>query len=132
MLEQLQGLLENDASPMPELFRKLSKRCEGESGVFVDAMNNAMPELGKRSFQELWQCALSQTSSLAGAEKQELRMLGSLLGRYDLDSQLKALSDCREVLHKSMEKMENDQMRKPYMTVGLSLTASLLLGILLI
>ena len=133
MLDQLRGLLESDASPMPELLRKLSKCSVGEARYFVDSLNASMNSLGECSFQELWHRALSEQAALPGEQaRQELEALGALLGRYDLQSQLDAAAECREKLRQSLEKRQNDHRQDMYLTIGLSLSASLLLGILLI
>ena len=54
MLEQLLGLLEREASPMPELLQLLQKRAHGAAARFVSALLDSMDMLGVHSFQELW------------------------------------------------------------------------------
>lgn len=133
MLDQLRGLLENDASPMPELLRKLSERSTGEARRFAQALSISMEELGTRSFQQLWQQALADEADLpVQTVGQELRALGGVLGRYDLQSQLDALEACRRVIRQAMEERGRTQPQDMYMTVGLALSASLLVGILLL
>ena len=133
MLDQLQGLLENDASPMPELLRKLSARCKGEARAFADALCDSTRDLGKRSFQELWQKVCLEKTTLAGKNAaQELEALGGILGRYDLDVQTEAVTTCKKALRHALDQRQDKQAQEAYTTVGLSLSASLLLGILLL
>ena len=132
MLEQLQGLLESDGSPMPELLQKLSGRCSGEARTFADALCESMRDLGKRSFQELWLSSLGKTNVYGNDIRQELESLACVLGRYDLDLQIDALKACQKALRHRLGKGQGSQAQDTYMTVGLALSASLLLGILLL
>ena len=92
-----------------------------------------MDHLGQLSFQSLWRQALSEsTSDLNEEAKQELDALGSVLGRYDLNTQMDSIDACRRILRQRLEERQNMQMQDTRVTLGLSLSASLLLGILLI
>ena len=133
MLEHLRGLLESDGSPMPALLETLLKCCCGEAEQFVSSLNAEMDHLGQLPFRELWRRALSENApALEEEAKQELDALGSVLGRYDLKTQMDSIDACRRILRQRLEERQNMQMQDTRVTLGLSLSASLLLGILLI
>lgn len=133
MLEQLRGLLESDGSPMPVLLETLSRRCTGQARAFVRALSAAMDQLGECSFQELWQQRLEENAGLLdGDARQTLESLGGVLGRYDPATQLDALDSCRLHLRQRLDKRQSDRAQETHLILGLSFSASLLLGIYLI
>lgn len=132
MLEQLRGILEAEASPMPELLLTLSKRCTGVASVFIRALLGSMDALGTRSFQELWQISLRRSAVCEDAcAYQELEKLGNVLGRYELSSQLEAVSACLEALRQHAEQRQRELPEVKRLTWGLSFSASMLFGIIL-
>ena len=133
MLEQLRGLLESDGSPMPVLLETLSRRCTGHARAFVRSLSAAMDQLGERSFQELWQQALEENARLVDEDtKRMLESLGGVLGRYDPATQLEALDACRMHLRQRLDKRQSGRAQETHLILGLSFSASLLLGIILI
>ena len=133
MLEQLRGLLESDGSPMPALLETLSRRCTGQASAFVRSLSAAMDQLGERSFQELWQWALDgNADALDEDARRRLESLGGVLGRYDPATQLEALDTCRLHLRQRLDKRQSAQAQETHLILGLSFSASLLLGIYLI
>lgn len=133
MLEQLRGLLESDGSPMPALLDILSRRCSGQARAFVRALSTAMDQLGESSFRELWRQALAENAGpLDEDARRALESLGTVLGRYDPATQLDALDTCRLHLRQHLDKRQSSQAQETHLILGLSFSASLLLGILLI
>ena len=104
MLEHLLGLLERESSPMPELLQSLQKRVHGAAARFVSALLDSMDMLGVHSFQELWRRALYASSE-------------------DI---------CLDELRRYCEKQQREQPQKTRLTVGLTLSVSLMAGILLL
>lgn len=133
MLEQLLGLLERESSPMPELLQSLQKHMHGAAARFVSALLDSMDMLGVHSFQELWRRAL-----YAGSEDMDQELLrileepGAVLGRYELPRQLDAVSLCLDELRRYCEKQQREQPQKARLTVGITLSVSLMAGILLL
>ena len=70
--------------------------------------------------------------SLDEDTRRTLENLGSVLGRYDPATQLEALDTCRLHLRQSLETRQSGQAQETHLILGLSFSASLLLGILLI
>ena len=84
-------------------------------------------------FRELWQQELEQNAGfLEDDAKRELASLGGVLGRYDPATQLDALDTCRLHLRQHLDKRQSGQTQETHLILGLSFSASLLLGIYLI
>lgn len=133
MLEQLQGLLESDGSPMPALFVLLSERTSDEAGAFVIQLTHEMDKLGEQHFKNLWDRALSENSGFLGEEaKRDIETLGAVLGRYDNATQLDAINLCREHLRRRLEQRQQTQIQDTRVTLALSASLGLFVGILLI
>ena len=133
MLTHMRGILENQAPPMTELLEALSRCCEGEAGVFILRLRQGMERLGSASFQELWQEALSASVSESDTEiLRELDALGSVLGRYDLETQCASIDNCLSSLRRSRERLQASLPQSGRLTFGIALCAALLLGVLLI
>ena len=133
MLQQLSGILASAAPPMPELLKILLQRSQGEARLFTERLFRSMDMLGEKSFQELWNRALTEASfPFSDDILAELEALGDVLGRYDLDAQLQALEACREKLQKHAELLQDELPRASRITFGLLLTSTLMIGILLL
>lgn len=133
MLEQLQGLLESDGSPMPALFALLSERTSDEAGAFIIQLTRDMDKLGEQRFQNLWDRALSENSFFLDEEaKRDIKTLGAVLGRYDNATQLNAINLCREHLRRRLEQRQQTQIQDTRLTLAISASLGLFIGILLI
>ena len=133
MLEQFRGLLESDGAPMPALFALLSERSSGEAGAFVMLLSHEMDKLGEHHFQNIWQRALTENANCLDKEtKRELEALGTVLGRYDHTTQLNAIDTCREHLRRRLEDRQRTENQDKRVTLALSISSSLLVGIILI
>lgn len=133
MLEQLQGLLESDGSPMPALFALLSERSSDEAGAFIKQLTRDMDKLGEQRFQNLWDRALSENSDFLDEEaKRDIETLGAVLGRYDNATQLEAINLCREHLRRRLEQRQQTQIQDTRLTLAISASLGLFVGILLI
>lgn len=133
MLQQLDGALGSEAPPMPELICTLTQRCSGAAMLFLRTLGASMDRLGESSFSELWRDAVKAASALSDRDAvQALNELGSVLGRYELDTQLGSVRTCRAALDRRMETLRQELPQTKRLTLGLSLAASVLLGIILI
>jgi hypothetical protein len=118
---------------MPQLLQSLLRRCNGEAAAFVSVLLESLDRLGTKSFQELWQYALFSTPLCGDSDAlRAMEELGGVLGRYDLDVQLDAAVSCLEILRFRCEKLRQELPKTRQLTFGLSLSASMLLGIILI
>ncbi len=132
MLEQLYGILEAESPPMPELLRTLTGCVDGAAADFIRTLHASLGALGERRFRDLWRAALTANPiSRDSAAARELEELGAVLGRYELETQLAALSKCLQALRREEEKARQELPAFRRLTLGLSLAAAALAGILL-
>jgi len=133
MLQQLRGILEADAPPMPELLQTLARRSRGDACDFILGLQTSLDRLGKESFQELWNQALREkASSFEEDIAHELETLGTVLGHYDIATQLQAVETCQAMLLKYTGRLREELPQSSRLTFGLLISATLMLGILLI
>lgn len=133
MLEQLVGLLGSEAAPMPELISALILRSDGCASAFLQTLAGSMDRLGERCFFELWKNALDASSiALEPEDRQTLEELGSVLGRYELETQLRAVESCRTALCRRLDALRQELPQMKRLTLGFSLAASAFIGIILI
>ena len=133
LLELMQGELQSAPPPMEQMLEKLGIRLDGDARRFASAVCAGMGELGKRGFAEIWNTSLRAcVPELGEAERRELEDLGAVLGRYELSHQLEAISRCRRFLKQSEERAVSALREKKRLALGLALTLSALLGIVLI
>ena len=133
MLEQLLGFLERESSPMPELLQLLQNRVHGVSALFTATLQDSMDMLGEHSFRELWRRALYSHSE--DMDQELLRILeepGAVLGHFELARQLDAVGLCLHELRRYCEKQRREQPQKARLAIGLTLSVSLMAGILLL
>ena len=133
MLEQMMGLLEIQAPPMPELLNALSHCSDGAAAMFVERLSCSMENLGAETFHTLWQKSLYESGG--GVDKdalQTLDSLGNILGRYDLKTQLDAIASCLHILRQRQEKLQQSLPQSKRLVFGVTLSAAMLLGIILI
>ena len=95
-------------------------------------MQEGLRDLGERSFDEIWDKALAGTDPWQEETVQnELRKLGSVLGRFDLETQLRALDACILLLRQQWERERNAYPEERRVWIGLTAGLSALLVILL-
>ena len=133
MLELMQGELQSASPTMEQILERLQLRLDGDARRFASAVCAEMGALGKRSFTEIWNMNLHTcVPELGEAERRELEDLGAVLGRYELSHQLEAISRCMRCLKQNEERAVSALHEKTRLALGLALTLSALLGIVLI
>ena len=133
MLDQLDGLLGSEALPMPELIAELIRRSDREAAAFLESLAASMGGLGQTSFCALWkQAANTALSRMDSNALQMFEELGAILGRFELETQLRAVGACRTALGSRLEELRQELPQIKRLTLGLSLAASALMGIILI
>lgn len=132
-LELMQAELQTSALPLEQMLERLLPRLNEPARSFAAAVREGMAELGRRSFSEIWNAALeSRLPELTEAEGSALRGLGSVLGRYELSRQLEAIAGCRACLKRSEADAISALPEKTRLALGLGLTVTALLGIVLL
>lgn len=131
-LSRLEAELEGKNAALPALAAMLAGG-EGETGAFFSALSAAIPELGERSFCQIWcEAAESELFALNDAEKSAMRDLGAVLGRFPLDMQLGCLARCRELLDAHLEHERSKLPDDARLVWGLSAACGLLVLIVLL
>ena len=133
MLELMQGELESSVLPMGQLLEAVEKRLDEPAARFAVHVREGLGELGRRSFSEIWDEALAlDLMQLREPEREALAQFGAVLGRYELPRQLEALSSCRDRLRHEAQRERGAMTDRVRLAVGLGLTGTALLWIVLI
>lgn len=133
LLERMQGELENSAPTLAQLLDRVGPGLSEPACAFAAAVRAGMGELGTRSFSEIWTAAVSAAlPELRAAEAETLGELGAVLGRYELNRQLEALSSCRRALERREEQERAALGERRRLAFGLGLSAVGLLWIVLV
>ena len=129
----LQSELETSVRPTAQLCAVLLARSCGETRAFFQTVEDSLPLLGEKCFEELWTAAAeSCLGHLRREDRQSLERLGQSLGRYELSRQLQALTLCREELQRSWEQGCTALPEQNRLTVGFGLAGAAMLLILLL
>lgn len=131
--ELLQRELGWRLSALSEGLELAAGEATGRVARFFRLCAQGAEHLDGRSFQQVWlegleECRLRLNREDAGP----LEQLGSVLGRYDGDSQRQALSSAASRLERQREQAVEDRRRLGRVYEVLGLTAGLFLAILLI
>ena len=79
-------------APLPELLRRSVTVSKGNAAVFYELCACGAEHLGGRTFQQVWQTAMETAQlRLEPCDVEVLTQLGGILGRYDGESQRKAI-----------------------------------------
>ena len=132
MLRLMQDELETRALPLPELAAQLEVRTESAGKVLLSGLLRRLPELGSRDFQSIWEECVTESVKHSEEAARLLCTLGSFLGRYDVDSQLEALRNCREAMEKLRTAAAEALPQTRRLGMGLALTSGALIVITLI
>ena len=131
MLRLMQDELETRALPLPELAAQLDTRTENAGNALLSGLLRRLPELGSQDFQSIWKESVTESVRYSGEAARLLCMLGSFLGRYDVDSQLEAIRSCRETLEKLRTTAAEALPQTRRLGMGLALTSGALIVITL-
>ncbi len=130
-LTSMKGELQLRSAPLSELLDRPGG-AKGEAAAFFAAVRAALPQLGEKSFAQLWQqelgCCLPD---LDREEKEELERLGQILGRMDLEAEVQALSACLTYLSERLAEERRKAPNDRRVSLGLCLCGGLLLVIVL-
>lgn len=129
-LELLRGEVVSRLAPLPEAAERLAASGPAETRDFFALLARRLGELGERTFSELW-AACADTLALPPREADALRDLGASLGRYGAEAQDAALGRCIACMTGAADEAAQEAARGGKLSVGLGLTAGLMLAVLL-
>lgn len=108
-------------TPLPELFRHLTDSRHGPVGGFFRAVLRGLDAPGAQALRECWTRAAGETLSLLREpERQTWEELGQVLGRYDAQTQAKALALAGQRLAQAYTDALGDRQRlgRVYLALG--------------
>jgi stage III sporulation protein AB len=131
-LEIMQGELSVRESPLPELCQMLSIHGSGKAKILFTALLEMLPLLGECSFSVLWDKAiLCCKNDLNASEREAVRSLGLVLGRYDTLTQIRQLQSCARLLNQNMAADEQRFPADRKLLLGLGASAGVMMAVLL-
>lgn len=115
-----------------ELMRETARRCAQPASGFLQTCANGV-ETGEYPVSQIWQQAARENlPALKKGDMDALMTVGSVLGRYDADSQRQTLSGCRECLSGYLSDAVEERRRQGRVYGTLSVTVGVFLVILLL
>ncbi len=129
LLEAMAYELERFRTPLPELFQSLSYQTEGAALALCERLLEALPSLGEVRFQALWESSLA---SLPSREREILRPLGSVMGRYGTEQILPALENSRREMERAGAEAQSRWETSGRVYIGLCTAGGLMLAVMLL
>lgn len=126
-LEYMSCELQYRKSPLPELCKTIGAE---RSGCIGKLFTNLAKELDSQISPNVQSClaiAAATSGQLPKRIEEAICILGSTLGRFDLDGQLTGLESVRNYCRSQLEEMENgrDARLRSYQTLGMCTGAAL-------
>lgn len=132
-VETLQRELGWRLAPLPEALSRAAKGTNGRPSQFFKLCAQSAAHLNGRTFQQIWQEGVEASQMRLEREDLEvLEQLGLVLGRYDGDSQQRALEVTGTRLEQQRTNAAEQRARLGRVYSMLGITAGLFLVILLI
>ena len=132
-LEILQRELGWRLSPLPEALEAAAAGTQGQAARFFTFCARGSARLAGAPFRTLWSSGLDQCPlRLSREDRALLEQLGTVLGRYDGDSQRQAVENVLAGLSRQRTQAEDDRRRLGRVYGVLGVTTGLFLALVLI
>lgn len=118
-------------APLPEVCGRLAETGPVEARQLFSALCRRLPELGARSFADIW-TEEAAALPLKSGELAALCDLGGALGRYGAEEQGAAIERCMEILSLAAREAGAEAVSGGRLSTGVGLTAGLILAVMLI
>lgn len=116
---------------LTELLRQGAERQTDVASRFFGACRDGMEHLGNRSFSSIWEEHLQKASlSIAASKQEEILLLGTVLGRYDAQTQCAALHRTAQMLETEWTEQKAEVRKRNQLSMTLSIASGLLLVVL--
>lgn len=115
-------------TPLPELCKKIGQvSSSGHVGFFFMKLSEELKSQISPHVNRCVEMALQKSSGLPHRCKEYLKMLGTTLGQFDLDGQLKGIQGVYAQMERELEQMEKGRLERirSYQTLGLCAGAAL-------
>lgn len=133
MLELIMAELVTNQSPLPEILHKISDNICGKASDFAKLMLLNLSVLGEKGFDTIWSESLRACEiSFSIDEYQSFMKLGAILGKYEIEFQIRAIEDSLWLLKKREESYSAAYPQTKRLSLGLSVSAGLMLAIILV
>lgn len=121
-LELMERELWERGAALPELMAALARRCAPPAAGFFQRCAEGCAQLDQVPFGESWRQAVEGLELLSPDAQAALLPLGEVLGRYEADSQRKALEHARQALEREEQRAQEERRRlgRVYQALGLS------------
>ena len=129
-LELLRAEIATRLTPLPDCARMLSASGPAPCREFYSRLDSALDALGELEFSYIWSACLS-TLDLPSDAHSALDDLGRSLGRYSAAEQHTAIDRCIAALERCSRAERETGRGNAKLKLGLSLTAGLLLAVIL-
>lgn len=116
---------------LAELLGQASRQTGGLVRQFFQACQAALCQLDARAFDEIWAEQLAKTSfQLNPNAREAVRTIGTVLGRYDTETQCRALQYAGETLEAMWKTGETTLRKRNQLSMTLSVAGGLLVLVL--
>ena len=116
---------------LAELLEQASRQTGGTVRQFFQACQAALCRLDAHAFDEIWTEQLTQTPFQLNTNAREaIRTVGTVLGRYDTDTQCRALRYAGETLEAMWKTGETTLRKRNQLSMTLSVAGGLLVLVL--
>ena len=114
-------------TPLPALCRQAGKECKGVIGKVLTTLAWELESQISPDADSCMYAALARTENIPPETEKALRLLGTSLGRFDLEGQLKGLEQVRSHCRRELDRLsqDRDQRIRGYQTLGLCAGAAL-------
>ena len=128
VLEHMKGELCTSLLPLPQLFKRLSERLNGEAKEFSDELSRSLVNLGEENFSALWEkSAKKELPYLNEEEMKSFSSLGLILGRFQLEIQLEAIEKTEKLLGEHLNSAKESLPAEGKLRFGVSTGAAFLI-----
>lgn len=114
-------------TPLPQLCRQAGKECRGVVGKVLTDLAEELENQIAPDADSCMYAALSHTDNLPKTAREALQLLGTSLGRFDLQGQLQGLEQVRSHCRRELDRLtrDRDQRVRSYQTLGVCAGAAL-------
>lgn len=128
-LDFMSSELQYRLTPLPDLCVLVSKECSGKLNLFFLGLAEELDRQIKPDMMTCVRSVIHRIGSLPQVTKNMLLKLGSTLGRFDLNGQIKAIESVRHSSRNALSKMESEKSVRirSYQTLGVCAGAALVI-----